>query len=56
MRSERRRVTAAISASPTRAPAQRTSVSCSAVIPDARMTFETVPLIANRVAAIATIA
>ena len=38
------------------APAQRTSVSCCESIPEPRMTFETVPLIANSVAATVTIA
>jgi hypothetical protein len=39
-----------------KAPAQRTAVSCPELIPEPRITFETVPLIAKRVAATATIA
>ena len=55
-RNELGRVASAISVRPTSAPAQRTSVSCCALIPEPRMTFETVPLTAKSAAASATIA
>jgi hypothetical protein len=55
MRSDAGRVAAAISVSPISAPTQRTSVSCCELMPEPRITFETVPLTANSVAAAATI-
>ena len=56
IRSDRGRVAAAINESPISAPAQRTAVSWPELMPEPRITFETVPLTAKSVAAIATIA
>ena len=55
-RSDLGRVATAISVSPISEPAQRTAVSWPELMPEPRITFETVPLTAKSVAAIATIA
>src|SRR5205823_469682 len=49
-------VTKRISTSPTKAPVVRTCVSRSEETPEARITFETTPLTAQSVAALAAIA
>ena len=50
------RVASVSSTSPKTAPVHLTSVRRSALIPEPRITFDTVPLTAKSVAAIATIA
>jgi len=49
------RVATAMNVSPMSAPAQRTAVSWPGLIPEPRITFESVPLTAKSVAAAATI-